>query len=262
MKVCSLRRLLKYTLLISLTSFITTVIFHLVRKNNHIHPRSIHDDLPYEDSSASAEKINWHDVSLIAEEGKRSGIGEHGAAATLPPNHSKAKYADLYGSNGYNALISDYISVNRSVPDIRHPDCKYKKYRSTLPDVSVIVPFHNEHWSTLLRTIFSVLNRSPTKLIKEIILVDDSSTKAHCKQPLDKYIKENLPRVKVIHLKKRQGLIRARLAGAKIAKGQVLLFLDSHTEANVNWLPPLLDPIAENYRTCVCPFIEIGRAHV
>lgn len=55
--------------------------------------------------------------------------------------------------------------------------CKNIKYSGILPDVSVIVPFHDEHWSTLLRTTYSVLNRSPAKLIREIILVDDGSTK-------------------------------------------------------------------------------------
>lgn len=71
-------------------------------------------------------------------------------------------------------------------------------------------------------------------------LLDEIFFTAHCKKPLDKYVAQNLPKVKVIHLEKRQGLIRARLAGAKAAKGQVLVFLDSHTEANINWLPPLL----------------------
>ena len=58
--------------------------------------------------------------------------------------------------------------------------CKSKKYWNKLPTASVIVPFHNEHWTTLLRTAWSVVDRSPPGLIKEVILVDDFSNKGIC----------------------------------------------------------------------------------
>ncbi|KAG0414749.1 hypothetical protein HPB47_008078 [Ixodes persulcatus] len=136
------------------------------------------------------------------------------------------------------------ISESRDAAAIR---CRKKRYVKELPTASVVVPFHNEHWTTLLRTATSVLNRSPPGLIKEIILADDFSNKAE--EALEDYIAKHFTNVHVVRATKREGLIRARLMGARQATGDVLIFLDSHTEANTNWLPPLLEPIAKDYRT-------------
>ncbi|CAL1272726.1 unnamed protein product [Larinioides sclopetarius] len=184
------------------------------------------------------------------------GPGEMGTPFFLPRELENTKN-ELYKANGFNALVSDFISLNRTLPDIRHSRCRVKEYLSKLPKVSFVIPFHNEHWSTLLRTVTSVVNRSPPELIYEIILVDDYSTKPQLKSSLNDYLQSNFPMVRVIRAQKREGLIRARLLGAKAAKGDILLFLDSHTEANVNWLPPLLEPIAMDKKTVTCPFIDV-----
>ena len=69
------------------------------------------------------------------------------------------------------------------------------------------------------------------------------------KKQLDDHLVENYNgKVKVVHAKKREGLIRTRLLGAKHATGEVLIFLDSHVEANINWLPPLLGKYSPNMR--------------
>lgn len=109
-----------------------------------------------------------------------------------------------------------------------------------------------------MRTVHSVINRAPAHLLKEVILVNDHSTKAELWGKLEEYLAENFEgKAHVIHLPERSGLITARIAGAQAATADVLVFLDSHTEANTNYLPPLLDPIAEDYKTCVCPFIDV-----
>lgn len=79
---------------------------------------------------------------------------------------------------------------------------------------------------------------------------------AHLKQPLDEYMSK-LPKVKILRASQREGLIKARLRGARIAKGATLTFLDSHVECAIGWLEPLLDRIARDKTTVVCPVIDV-----
>lgn len=128
--------------------------------------------------------------------------------------------ADLsFSEYQINIVSSDKVSNNRSLPDFRDPKCLDIRYPRLLPSTSVIMVIHNEAWSILMRAVWSVLNRSPDELLEELILVDDLSDKPHLKEHLDEYLATQLPtKVKLIRTEKREGLIRARIIGARAAK--------------------------------------------
>lgn len=53
--------------------------------------------------------------------------------------------------------------------------CRNITYPLNLPQVSIVFIFVNEALSVILRSIHSAINRTPSHLLKEIILVDDNS---------------------------------------------------------------------------------------
>ncbi|XP_057380465.1 putative polypeptide N-acetylgalactosaminyltransferase 9 isoform X3 [Daphnia carinata] len=188
------------------------------------------------------------------------GPGEMGKAVVLPKEltpEQKKLVDDGWQKNAFNQYVSDMISVHRTLPDPRDDRCKEPgRYLTTLPATDVIVCFHNEAWSVLLRTVHSIMDRSPAHLLKEIILVDDFSDMDHVKAPLENYMAQ-YPKVKIVRLPKREGLIRARLLGLEHATAPVVTYLDSHCECTEGWLEPLLDRIARNSTTVVCPVIDV-----
>jgi hypothetical protein len=95
--------------------------------------------------------------------------------AELSPQE-KEKYQKGWKDNSFNQYASDMISLERTLPDMRGQECKNFSWYSPLPSVSVIIIFYNEAWSVLLRTVYSVINRSDASLLKEVILIDDAST--------------------------------------------------------------------------------------
>lgn len=103
--------------------------------------------------------------------------GAMGEGVVLPkevPEHIQRKIDIGWKNYTMNEFVSSLIPLRRSLPDVRSDYCKNIS-NENLPKASVIIIFHNEAWSMLLRTIHSVLDRSPPELLQEIVLVDDFS---------------------------------------------------------------------------------------
>ncbi|XP_055295558.1 polypeptide N-acetylgalactosaminyltransferase 5 isoform X1 [Sitodiplosis mosellana] len=182
--------------------------------------------------------------------------GEMGKPVVIP-REQQALMKEKFKENQFNLMASDMISLNRSLSDVRNPDCKLRNYPTKLPTTSIVIVFHNEAWTTLLRTVWSVINRSPRPLLKEIILVDDASERDYLGRKLENYVKTLPVKTFVLRTEKRSGLIRARLLGAKHVTGQIITFLDAHCECTEGWLEPLLTRIAKDRTTVVCPIIDV-----
>lgn len=188
-------------------------------------------------------------------------MGSNGRPVYLP-GYPQDRMRALFSINRFNLVVSDKISVDRKLPDARKVACRKIAYNiDNLPNTSVIIVFHNEAWSTLARTVHSILNTAPKHLLAEIILVDDASNRTFLGKSLEYYM-NNLSsirgvNIKVIRSSNRVGLIRSRLLGVEKSKGKVLTFIDAHCEATHGWLEPLLEQVRLDRRVAACPIIDI-----
>ncbi|ESO97702.1 hypothetical protein LOTGIDRAFT_104326 [Lottia gigantea] len=167
-------------------------------------------------------------------------------------------YTEGFSRHYFNQFVSDKLDPNRTIPDVRHKLCKNRDYPVfKLPTVTVVICFLNEAFSALIRTIHSVINRTPSELLKEIIIIDDFSSFEDLKGHLGTHLKIKYYK-KVILLRNpvRKGLIMSRIIGSRHATAEVLVFLDSHCEVNTGWIEPLLDRIVLNRKTVVAPIVD------
>ncbi|XP_057293759.1 polypeptide N-acetylgalactosaminyltransferase 11-like isoform X2 [Hydractinia symbiolongicarpus] len=124
-----------------------------------------------------------------------------------------------YSKYAFNVLVSDRIGFDRVIPQTFNKRCisKLNQYPLLYLKASVVICFHNEAWSTLLRTVFSVVKRTPRKLLHEVILFDDLSDHGRLIKKLPIFLESNFPIVKLHRATERKGLIKARLSAARLA---------------------------------------------
>ncbi|PIK49681.1 galnt1 protein [Apostichopus japonicus] len=158
----------------------------------------------------------------------------------------KGKLGKLKKKIKLKPLDFEIGEIDRDLPDVRPNECKHKSYPDNLPTASIIIVFYDEGLKTLLRTVHSIVNRSPPHLISEIILIDDYSTREHYTNELKVQLRQiNYPII-IRRTKQRFGWVLARIQGAEYAKGDVLIFLDAHTEVTEGWLEPICARIADD----------------
>ena len=91
-------------------------------------------------------------------------------------NEKEQKFKEEgYNTYAFNTLVSLRLGLSRTLPDTRHKECRKLEYSNELPSASVIICYYHEELNVLLRTIHSVIERTPSNILKEILVINDQS---------------------------------------------------------------------------------------
>jgi polypeptide N-acetylgalactosaminyltransferase len=171
------------------------------------------------------------------------------------------RYSYGFENYSYNIYVSDLIGPRRNLSFMAHEKCKTINYEIS-QKASIVIIYHNEGFSVLIRMINSIIERTPLKNLQEIILYDDFSEEKHIiqnylKQHSDLEKWEEKVEIQFEKNEKREGLIKAKVSAARLAKGDIIIFLDSHCEVTDGWIQPLIAAIEEDSTRVVVPIIDL-----
>ncbi|MBT5222952.1 MAG: glycosyltransferase, partial [Gammaproteobacteria bacterium] len=116
--------------------------------------------------------------------------------------------------------------------DVEVIDAIIKLETSTSPIVSVVIPVYGQVEYTI-KCLKSIQNNLP-KIPFEVILIDD------CSPDNSVEILQKVKGIKLLQNMENQGFIRSCNAGADVAKGEYLCFLNNDTKVKENWLDELV----------------------
>ncbi len=135
-------------------------------------------------------------------------------------------------------LIFMYFYTNIYKPT---PDLGFR------PVVSCIIPVKNEE-EIIQKTITSVLESDYPKNKLEVVVIDDGSTD----QTVSKILEINSNRLTFIKHKKNYGKRIALASGFKIAKGDIIICIDSDSIVEKNAIKLLVQPLKNKNVVAVC----------
>ena len=126
------------------------------------------------------------------------------------------RYSFGFSSYSFNILVSDLIGPRRHLPFMAHEKCRDVDFKVT-KKASIVIIYHNEGFSVLVRMINSILDRTPLEILHEIILFDDYSEEKHIiENHLIEYSKieqwETKAKFRFLKSERREGLIKAKVS--------------------------------------------------
>jgi len=124
------------------------------------------------------------------------------------------------------------VDNDEPLVDVEVIDAIIKLETSISPIVSVVIPVYGQVEYTI-KCLKSIQNNLP-KIAFEVIVIDD------CSPDNSVEILQKVKGIKLLQNVENQGFIRSCNAGAKVAKGKYLCFLNNDTKVKESWLDELL----------------------
>jgi GT2 family glycosyltransferase len=115
-----------------------------------------------------------------------------------------------------------------------------------LPTMSIIIPNFNGK-QFLAKCLSSIFQMNYPSASYEVILVDNRST-----DESKEYVEARFPQVKILALDKNYGFAGGDNRGAKVAKGEILVFLNNDATVDKNWLCEIAKVMLQNPKIGIC----------